>query len=217
MPGCLKNAFATVGCVTVTVVLLVVGWEYRAQLAGAYRSVTGHGAADSDVEAVAGVPSRDALRSARRKEAAIAKRGGPAYVVLGADEVAAVIVDALDSTARAALDSVRVTLSSGRVALEARINTSVLSPEVFGPFKGALDRVERTRIAGPARLAGVGVMRWAPDEFAIRAFPFPASAVPRLMDKLTARRDGAVLIDVPLTVGDCRLRNDSLTLYRRSD
>lgn len=217
MPGCLRNAFATIGCVTVAIVVLILGWEYRAQLAGAYRSLTGEQTPGGTVEALAGSPSPSALRAARRKEAAIAQRGGPAYIVLDADEVAALVVDALDSTARAALDSVRVTVSAGRIALEARINTAVLSPEVLGPFQGALNRNEQARIAGPAKLVGVGVMSWAPDEFSIRAFPFPASAVPRLMDKLTARRDGAVLIAVPLTVGDVRLRDDSLTLYRRSD
>lgn len=209
-----------IGCGTVLIVAGIVGWEYRAQLAGAYRSVV-EGAqptpADSVGLPVTGEPTSRALRSAQQKRAAIARQGGPAYVVLSADEMASLITLELAPDARRALDSIRVTLSEGRFALQARLNTRIFSRQLLGPLAGMLAPEEPVRIAGPAQYAGIGALAWEPDEFTIRAFPFPAVAIPKLVNRLTGGTDGRVPIPVPVTVGDVRIRPSGVTFYRRVD
>jgi len=214
MAGCLKNAFATVGCVTVLAAAGVAGWEYRAQLAGVYHAVVGNASSDS---ASAGMASASAKRSAERKEGAMRGSRGPAYVVLNASEIASLIADGLAPSARASIDSIRVTLGAGRVTLDGRINTAVLSPDFLGPFKEALASEEPVKIAGPAHVVKPGVIAWTPDLFTVRAVPFPASSVPRLVNKITGRRDGAIPIAVPPAVADVRIRPDGVTFYRRTN
>jgi hypothetical protein len=65
MAGCLRNTLAGVGCLTVLAVGGVVGWKYRAQVAGVYRSFRGPAPA-APAPAVAGSPGEDAARAGER-------------------------------------------------------------------------------------------------------------------------------------------------------
>jgi hypothetical protein len=213
--GCLRNVFAMVGCATVLVVGGVVSWQYRAQLTGLYRSLTGTpgglGSASS------GRATDSTLASAIAKREALARRNGPAYVVFSAGEVAALVVDGLDPVARAAVDSVTVTLERDRFTLHALLRTGLFTEDLLGPFAGLVGALEPMVVAGPARVAGAGLVAWQPDAFTIRQFPFPASVVPRLVNRMAGRSDGAFPITVPPTVGDLRIRVDGVTFYRRID
>lgn len=219
--GCLKSAFALVGCATLLVAGGIVAYEYREQIAGAARSVlreVGH-AEETDGAAgeAVGWPSAESLRSAKRKRAAMARTPGPAYVVFTPDEMASLIEQGLEAAARAALDSLHVVVSGDRFALRASLRTSIFGRELLGPFEGLLEDREPLEMAGPARFARTGVIAWQPDHFRLRAFPFPRALVPRLVNRLTGRDDGTVPILVPGTVGDVRIRADGITFYRRTD
>jgi hypothetical protein len=216
--GCFKNLFASIGCLTVLVVGGIVGWHFRAQLAGVYHSVVGAPpAADTAAAASVGVPSAEALRRAERKEDAIAARGGPAYVQLSADEMASLIEARLDPIARRALDSVRVVLAPDRFVMEGQILLQVFSRDALGPLADLLGSRQPIRVGGMAEVAAPGDVRWRPDEFVIRAFPFPSSAIPRLVNHLSGGTTGTFAIPVPSTVGALRILPDGVTFYRRSD
>ena len=218
MGGCLKNVFAMVGCVTLLLVGGIAAWQYRAQLAGLYRSVVG-GVAPGDPAAVVerGRATPDALASALAKRAALARPDGPSYIVLSAAEMAALVHDGLPPAAGAVLDTVAVVLERDRFTLRAWLNTGIFTDELLGPFAGALDGPEPVIITGPARVAGPGLVAWTPDAFTIRQFPFPEAAVPRLVNRITGRADGAFPLAVPPTTGDLRIRADGVTFYRRID
>ncbi|HLB36691.1 MAG TPA: hypothetical protein VJL31_08995 [Gemmatimonadales bacterium] len=219
--GCFKNLLAGIGCLTVLTVGGIVGWQYRAQLGGLYRSIVeresqasspGSGA---DSVPTMGRPSALAFESARSKQEAIARRDGPGYVTLSADEMASLIAVGLGPAGRAALDSIAVTLHDNRLAFQASLNTSLLGAALPGPLAGMLSAREPVRVSGPARVAAVGAVAWKPDSFVVRSFPFPESAVPVVVNKLTGRPDGIVPISVPPTVGDLRIRTSGVTFYRR--
>jgi hypothetical protein len=72
-------------------------------------------------------------------------------------------------------------------------------------------------MSGPAVVVAPGRVAWRPDDFQVRAFPFPASLVPRLVDALTGGHDGTVPIAVPATVGDVRIQGSGVTFYRRTE
>lgn len=215
--GCLKNTLAMVGCATVLVVGGVAAYKYRAQITGAVRSVGGGAVVPVDgAESAVGQPSERALRAARRKQSELeASRGG--YVVLSADEMASLVVDGLDPIARGALDSLRVVLTHDRFTLKASLKTRVFGRDLLGPLEGMLSDQEPLETGGPARVLSPGVAAWQPDHFQVRAFPFPGALVPRLVNRLTGRRDGAVPIAVPRAVGEIRIRPDGVTFFRRMD
>jgi hypothetical protein len=173
--GLIRDTLAGIGCLTVVAAGAVALYQYRTPLGRlAKRTIAQYGEADT-VRAT-GYPSAEALRRARQKEADLTWSGGPSRVTVTADEMAALVHDGLDPAARAALDSLRVTLAPGRFALEARVRTDRLGRDVLGPLSGVLDEWEPLRMSGPASLADTGRVAWRPDEFQVRAFPFPGLA-----------------------------------------
>lgn len=216
--GCFRNVLAAVGCVTVLAVGSVAGWQYRAQLGDAYRwAVARVRGAVGDVAADTGRPTAAGRRSAERKEAAIARQGGPAYVVLTASELAALIQDRLDPAARIVLDSLQVALDEGRVAVLAQVRTDRLSAVVQGPVADLLGPRQPVVLSGPVSIARPGRLVWTPEEAEVRGFPLPRAATARLVDHVTGGTDGMLIITVPEAVGDVRVRADGITFYRRVD
>lgn len=218
--GCLKDTLAGVGCFTLLVIGGVLGWHYRVQIAGLYRSfVGGRPAVESspaDSAAATGRPTAAALETARAKWDEMTRRDGPAYVRLTGSELAALIAQGLGPAGRAALDSIEVTLGEDRFTFRAGLKMDLLGKGLLGPLAGAFGTREPVSVSGPARVAAVGAVAWEPDSFVIRSFPLPRSAVPLLVNKLTGRPDGVVPIKVPPTVGDLHIRPDGVTFYRRA-
>ncbi|GIW51466.1 MAG: hypothetical protein KatS3mg081_0821 [Gemmatimonadales bacterium] len=221
MRGCVRNFLASVGCLTLLVLGGVFSWHYRAQLSGLYRSLLRGEPRSNPVSETAGTataspgrPSPQALRAARRKEELMARADGPGYVVLTASEMAALITDGLAPSAREALDSVEVVLLDDRFVFRAQLLVSVMEGSL-GPLAGMFDRREPLTLAGSARVKSPGIVAWEPDSFVVRAFPFPRPAIPALVNRLTGGSDGEVLISVPRTVGDLKIRPEGVTFYRR--
>jgi hypothetical protein len=215
--GCARNVLAGIGCLTLLAGAAIVAYQYRAQLTGAVHSVIGDRAAPpADAAGDPGRPSEAALRSARRKEAALARPGGPKSVTVSAAEMAALVEAGLDPVARAALDSLRVTLAPGRFTLEASVRTDRIGRDALGPLAGVLDEREPLRMSGPATVAEPGRVAWRPDSLTVRAFPFPRSLVPRMVNAVTGGRDGVVPIVVPATVRAVEIRGDGVIFHRRT-
>jgi hypothetical protein len=213
--GCIRTFFTTLGCLTFVLIAALAVWTFRDELGNAYRSVTGREPPGPLVpDSVIGLPSTDALRSAERKERQLAS-GDAGYVRLTADEVAALVHDRLDPDAREALDSVRVILYPDLVVLDGRVRLNVFGRELLGPLGGVFGSSEPLRVAGPLEVSGPGLLGWRVTQFAILRFPFPGSAIPALVNRLTGRTDGAFPIAVPEPVSEVRVRPDGVTLYRR--
>lgn len=216
--GCLKSFFTSVGCLTVALVVLVGGYVYRAQVAGLYRSIVGgeppFGLVSGDT--TIGRPSPEALRAAERKEFDIGSSRGAGYVTLSADEVASLVQSRLTLSARQAVDSLQVLLSEDRVTLRGDIRLELFSRDLLGPLAELLGSRQQLLMAGPVALRDTGMLAWQCDEFVIRAFPFPPSAIPKMVNRMTGGTGGAFLIPVPPTVGEIRVRADGITLYRQA-
>ena len=216
--GCFKNVFAAIGCLVVVALLGLAAWYFRAEITDAYRGIVGSDGTGSDAsEVTVGRPSPDHLRSAEMRESTIAQRDGPDEIVLSADEMASLIQDRLNPVARRALDSISVTLGRDRFSLRAELLTEVFGRDLLGPLRGMIDPREPLRVSGTAEIRAPGVVAWKIDEFVVSSFPFPGPAIPLLVDRLTGGTNGVILIAVPATVGDLRIRADGVTFYRRVD
>jgi hypothetical protein len=214
--GCARNALAGVGCVTLLAVAAVGAYQYRTPLGRLWNRVTGT-AVSADTVRTTGRPSERALARALGKGVALTRPDGPDQVTLTADEMASLIDAGLDPAARAAIDSLRVTLDPGRFTLEGRVRTGRLGRDALGPLAGVVDERESLRMSGPATVEVPGRIVWRPDEFQVRSFPFPASLVPKVVNALTGGRDGAVPIAVPTTVDALEIHGDGVVFYRRTD
>ena len=216
--GCLGGFFETVGCLTVLVVAVAVGWYFRAELAAGYRGAAAEFQSPTvESEIVGGTPSRSALETAEQREVAIASADGPGFVVFSTDEIASLLDVRLDPDARRALDSIRVIAETDRLTVEGQLLTEVFGRDLLGPLARIIDRREPIRLSGPVRIRTPGVMEWQVDQFSVHSFPFPKVAIPRLIDRLSGKSEGVLLVSVPAMVGDIRVRVEGVTFYRRVD
>jgi hypothetical protein len=215
--GCARNTLAGIGCLALVAVTVVAGYQYRGPLGRVLKRGAAAFGNSADTVRTTGTPSADALRRARVKEAALARADGPDEVTVTAEEMAALVMDGLHPAARAALDSLSVTLAPGRLTLDALVRTDRLGVAVLGPLSGVVNEREPLRMAGSADVGQPGEVLWRPDEFRVRGVQFPASLVPRVVDALTGGHGGTVPIPVPPTTGRMEINGDGVTFYRRTD
>jgi hypothetical protein len=213
--GCLKNVLAGIGCAVVLAVAVFLGFHFRRDIAALYHRLRG-----------APEPARVAFvtpgpRSAERADsslAALSRRGGPVYVDLGADELAALIERRLASGPRPALDSVGVSLGNGRVEVHGSLDVASLPHNLLGPLAAGLGRREPVTAGGTLAVApaGSGRVRWTIDALAIRDFPFPRAVIPRLLGALGIEgASGASLpLPLPVRVGEVRVTPRWVRAYR---
>ena len=190
-------------------------------LGGLWLALVLAGGADAAAQATAegqsiGRPSTEALASARGKESAIRDAKGPDSVTLTPNEMASLVKANLDLSAKRALDSIRIRLQPGRLAIDAYLVTSIMGTEFLGPIALMLQPLEPMTVAGPARAIKAGLMAWQPDSFTIRSFAFPQTTIPRLVQQLTGTADGTIPIVVPPTVRQIRIQPNGVTFSRRA-
>ena len=212
MSGCLGRA----GCLAALAVALAGAWWFRKPIERGVRAAIG---AESPLPSTAsesvGAPTEEAIASAQSKTAALARTDGPDSVVLTANETASLIGLGLDWVVRRAFDSLRVELLDGRLAIHTRLETARLPDDALGPLAGTLEVSEPIRLGGTIAIEEPGQGRLLVDEFRVRTFEFPRSAVTRLVRRVApAEPDGSLLVAVPPAIAGVRITPQGVTLYR---
>jgi hypothetical protein len=209
--GCLTAPFKLLGCLGL-LVAVGLAWLYRDRLEHEARRV---------IERVRGVvpaettgrPGVSALESARAKVDSLNGWGADS-VVLSPSEFASLVGSGMDRQLRGQLDSLRVELLEGEIRVRARLRTASLSPELMGPFAGALGPTEPVDASGPVRVTRPGTGEWRVRSFRIGDLPIPDEMIPRLVgEALGDRRRTAVPVEVPEGVRDIRVRPGAAILY----
>ena len=208
--GCLTFPFRLLGFLLL-LLLLLAGWLYRDWLLEWGRRATG---AQPPAAAV-GTPSPAALARARSALQRL-QQGRADSVVLDADASASLMAQAMGPLVADQLDSLRVSLGSGRLGVDASLRTARLPRELLGPLAIAVRSREPVSAAGAVRVTGPGRAEWEIDRASIRDIPLPREAMPRLLGRAfgdTARR--ALPLLLPAGVQDLQIRPNGVTLYGR--
>lgn len=209
--GCLTAPFKLLGCLGL-LIALALAWFYRDRLEHEARQVIERvrGVVPSETS---GRPGTRALASARAKVDSL--NGWRAdSVVLTASEFASLVGSGMDRHLRGQLDSLRVELLEGEIRVSARLRTAGLSPEIVGPFAGALGPTEPVDASGPVQVTGPGVGEWRVRSFRIGELPVPDEMLPQLISEaLGDRRRTAVPVKVPAGVRAIRVRPGAAILY----
>ena len=209
--GCLAAPFKFVGCLGI-VAALFIGWLYRDRLSSEARKVFGS-ISGSEAPAATGRPGSRALVTAHAKIDSLNGWGADS-VVLSASEVASMIGAGLDPSLRSQLDSLRVELQDGSVAVKARLATARLPRELVGPLSIALKPTEPIEAAGPLTVVGPRRAEWGLRSLSIRGFPLPRDAVAKLVSKaLGDPSRKTVPVRIPAGIREIRLRPSGATLY----
>jgi hypothetical protein len=208
--GCLTAPFKLLGCLGL-LILLGLAYLYRDRLEHEGRRlidrVTGEAPARS------GRPGVSALESATAKVDSLNGRRADS-VVLTPSEFTSLVGDGMDRELRSQLDSLRIELLDGEIAVSARLRTEALPPELIGPLRGALGSSEPVHAAGPVRVTRPGAGEWTVRTFRIGDFPIPDAMLPELVGRATGEPGrGTVPIQVPQGVRGIRIRPEGATLY----
>jgi hypothetical protein len=209
--GCLTAPFKLVGYLVV-IAALFLGWLYRDRLATEARKVLG-GFSGGATAASVGRPGSHAIISAHAKIDSL--NGWRAdSVVLSASEVASLIGAGLSPALRSQLDSLRVELQDGSVAVSANLATARLPRELIGPLAIGLRDREPIEAAGPLRVVAPRTAEWAVRSLSIRSIPLPRDAVPKLVSRAlgdSTRR--TVPVRIPAGIGEIIVRPSGATLF----
>lgn len=218
MNGCLKGLFRLFVFALLLVGVAAAYW-YRQPIERAFDRLVGRRATalpkvspDSGI----GAPTPAALASAQRKLAALAAARGPDSVVLTPNEMASLVGNGIDWTVRKTFDSLRIELSEGSIAVNARLDTKLIPQDALGPLRGLLADREPIRIAGPLKIGRPGLARWTVQSIALRGFPFPPPAV-KALARQTAGADstGSVGLQVDPAIAQLTIHPTGVVLYRK--
>jgi hypothetical protein len=208
--GCLTLPFRVLAFLLL-VALLVGGWLYRDRLLEWGRGTFGTRPPSAEV----GTPSPAALSRARGSLARLG-RPGVDSVVLGPDETASLLRDAVGPVVARQIDSLRIDLSEGRVGFRASLRTARLPRELLGPLAVAVRDREPISAGGTVRMLRPGAAEWVIDRLTVRDFPLPSEAVPRVIGRAFGDQSRSALpLTLPSTVRDIRVHAAGVTLFTR--
>lgn len=209
MTGCARRVFGFL-LVIVLAVMIAAGWHWRHEFRAMWEFWRG-----GHVETVpaSGLATPKALAAARDKIDSL--NGWRADSVrLSAAQLAALLADGLPATLRQHLDSVAVTLGSGRVEVTGRLDMSVIPKAALGPLNHLLRPREWVRVGGDVQAIGDGRGIWRVDALKIRGVRIPGAMVARLSQaSLGGGADGAVPFALPAGVRGLRVRPTDVTIY----
>lgn len=230
--GCLTR----VGCLVVVVAAGAGAyWLYGdrlpselGRLAGrAGRAVTSDTSASRDRDrerdrGIAWASLDDATAGGAEAVARLARKNGPAFVTLGAGDLAGFLAAALSrNLPRSSIDP-QVAVSGDRVLLRAVVDLRDLAGDgAFGSVIGAaLNGRDTLRLSGTLHAIRPGLAQYRVRELRIKGVDVPPRVIPSLVGTLRrrARTDSlapdALPIPMPRFISDVRVTNGRVTLYR---
>lgn len=213
--GCI----ARLGCLVLLALLAVVGWFTRDR----WLPMITHRA-----PATASGPEKvwqplDPAAGQRGKRAIdqLSDPRGPVFTNLTAAEVGSYVVQAVGQAFPASADSVEAAVIGDMLVVRAIVPTrDIAGSGVLGPLAGLLNDRERISLGGDLHVIRPGLSEFRVREVKLRDFKVPSGAIPKLLQQI---RKGKVVpgvaadalpVNTPKTLGDVRIANGRVTLYR---
>jgi hypothetical protein len=210
MRGCLK----AVGCGTLLVAGLVVGWFAREDIADYARKF---GAREEPVVEAAASPGRELARRAEEKVVALGQ-GEIEEATFDADELNSWIEHGLRGFFPEYISGVAATIEEDRLQLDGRVAVKGLPGiEGLGPWASLLGDTAKVTVRG--RLDGLrpGAGVYYVDDVQVGALPLPDAMRDELLEQLRGGPAGdlptnAVPFELPRFVTDVGVRGDEVFL-----
>ena len=160
--------------------------------------------------------------AARTREALKTLSGprGPVFVTLSGSDVASYVFLQIVKQMPASTDSFAAKVDQDNIRLRARMKTRELGTSVAGVLGALLGDRERVEMGGALRVIGKGVAEFRVNTVKIHDVSLPNAMVTRLVRPLAkAPRpagldDNGLPIAIPSYVGDLRVSNGKITLYK---
>lgn len=212
--GCLSR----IGCLTVLVLAAVAAWFTRDRW---LHRVTGRPV----VTAPAG-PVWEPLTAERAERTRLAlerlsQPSGPVFTSLAGADVASYVFQSLAKQLPPSADSVEAAIIGDRLYIRASVRLSDLGGRsTLGPLAGMVGDRERMQFGGTFHVVRPGLAEFQVKDVKIRDFSVPTPMLPRLLKQIErgSRPEGlapdGLPIVIPRYLGDVRIADDQITLYK---
>ena len=218
MFGCLRR----LGCLVTLVVLIAAAWFTKDLW---YPRVFGPHTAEPEAVTWQPVSTTGADR-ARLSVESLGRPSGPAFVSLKASDLAALILAEATSGGQlpGSIRQGEAAVSGRQVLLRGVVELDdVKGLDALGPFGSFLNKEEPFSFGGAVDVVRPGLAEYRVESAQIGKFPIPTQAIPKLLSHLSrnARPEGVssngVAFKVPSYVGDARVADGRVTLYKTTD
>jgi hypothetical protein len=210
--GCI----ARLGCLFVLAILCVAGWFTRDRwLPERFRTTPSRTAATTDWQPVTRTGA-DRTRAALTK---LSEPRGPVFQNLTAGDVASYAFAEMGRKVGGSVDSVAARIDGERMTMRAIVNLAALKGKL-GPLGGMLSERETVEMSGTVQMIKPGLAALSVETAKVGRIALPQGMIPRLVKEIDSSRrpeglpDNALPLQVPSYVGDIRLANGKVTLYK---
>lgn len=152
--------------------------------------------------------------------ATLSSASGPVFVSASAADVASYVFLQLTKSLPASSDSFAARVHDDKLSLRASMNTKELGSSVLGVLGSLLGDREQVEMSGQLHVIGKGIAEFTVTDVRIRGVALPKSVITRLVTPLVKgkRAPGldanALPLSIPSYVGDVRVENGKITLYK---
>jgi hypothetical protein len=165
--------------------------------------------------------SDEGASRARGSVEALAKKSGPVFANVAPADLASYIFISLSRQLPPSADNLEAATIGDKVYVRARVNVSDFGRESLGPLAAILGSHERMVMGGNIRIVRPGVAEFLIDELKFGDLTVPRPVIPKLLaqiGKSNPRPEGiapnALPLKVPTYVGDVRVGNGKITVYK---
>jgi hypothetical protein len=206
------------GCLVLVVALAFGGWWTRER----WLPVRLLPSTQSSATSPAWEPLSNA--GAARTRTALAKLSQPTgqvYQTLSGGDVASFVVDELAKHLPPSTDSIQATIVGDLMSMRAIVRPAEFgASRALGPLAGVLGDRERIQLGGTFHVIKPGLAEFVIQDVKVGGIGIPRGMIPRLVGQFdTGRRPAGVAGDalplsIPRYIGDIRIANGKITLYR---
>lgn len=216
MFGCMKR----IGCLLLLVLLAAAAWLTRDRWYHGGRASSG-----ADGPAATGVVweplTPEGAERARVAVTSLAQRSGPSFANTRPGDLAAYVFTGISKQLPPSAQDVRAAAIDDRLHVKALVKLSDFGgAKVLGPLAGLLSERDTVQFGGNFEVVRPGLAQFRVREIRLRQLALPTGAIPRLLAQIRrgARppgiADDALPLEVPTYIGDVRVSQGKVTLYK---
>ena len=222
MFGC----FRRLGCLVFLLILAVLAWFNRDRLEAIYRRYAGDPVA-GDTTAIATAAggwealTGDKATRGRTAVVSLSNPSGPAFVNLSAGEAASYVF--LEVSRQLPASSEEITSSVRNDRLYVRANVALKDfggAKVLGPLGALLGERDTVQLGGIINVLRPGDGEFQVKDIKVGSFPVPDALIPKLVNRIRRGEkpagvaDNAFPVKLPSYIGDVRIANGRVTVYK---
>src|SRR5215212_1044819 len=225
MFGC----FRRLGCLVFLLIIAVLAWFNRDRLEAIYRRYAGDAPPADTTAVVRARGGWEALTGdkATRGQTAVQSLSnprGPAFVNLSAGEASSYIFLAVAKQLPASSEDITSTIKNDRLYVRANVALKDFGgAKILGPLGGLLGERDTVQLGGTINVLRPGDGEFQIKDVKIGSFPLPDALIPRLVKRMRKGTmpqgiaDNALPMKLPTYIGEVRIANGRITVFKASE